>query len=335
MPKLMPPLSSAYCIKRHQKNPILKPTDVPYKSDLVFNAAVVKHDEMYHMLFRNDYGYVKEALFSGTNLGIADSADGVKWTVRKQPMHALEKYLNKENTRLYDPRLTYIDSELYICFALDTVHGLRGGIGRIIGDFEDMEIISLSVPDNRNMVLFPEKIDGMYVRLERPMPVYSRGGKDRFDIWISKSPDLKFWGESELLIGVEDVPYANDKIGPAAPPIKTPYGWLVNFHAVDIDESRGKNGWESAWKKRYSMGIMLLDLKDPTKVLGVYKSPLIAPEADYEVNNGFRENAIFACGSVMEKDGNVKMYYGAADIVICLAEANVDDLVKLCLSDHR
>ncbi len=191
--------------------------------------------------------------------------------------------------------------------------------------------MSISTPDNRNFVLFPEKIDGMYVRLERPMPVYGRGGRDRFDIWISKSPDMKFWGESELLFGVEDVPYSNDKIGPAAPPIKTDKGWLTVFHAVDRDDTRGKNGWEKAWTKRYSAGIALLDLNDPSKVLGICKQPLIAPEAPYEIDGGFRNYAIFPCGMTDEGNGTAKIYYGAADIVICMSEAKIDDLVKICL----
>ena len=105
-------------------------------------------------------------------------------------------------------------------------------------DFETMEVLSLSVPDNRNMVLFPEKVGGRYVRLERPFPVYSRGGIDRFDMWMSFSHDLKYWGDSKLLAAVEDVPFANDKIGPGAPPGKTEAGWLTLFHGVDIDRTR-------------------------------------------------------------------------------------------------
>lgn len=82
-------------------------------------------------------------------------------------------------------------------------------IGKVNESVDKVEVISLSAPDNRNMVLFPEKIGGYYTRLERPFPVYGRGGIDRFDIWISQSPDLKFWGNSDLLLGVENVPFAN------------------------------------------------------------------------------------------------------------------------------
>jgi beta-1,4-mannooligosaccharide/beta-1,4-mannosyl-N-acetylglucosamine phosphorylase len=180
------------------------------------------------------------------------------------------------------------------------------------------------------MVLFPEKIGGYYVRLERPFPVYSRGGKDRFDIWISKSPDLRFWGESKLLLGVEHVPFANDKIGPAAPPVKTKYGWLTTFHAVDKSDDRGQDEWTFWWNKRYTAGIMLLDLDDPSKIIGMCKQPLIAPELAHEANHGYRQNVIFPGGMVLEDDGEVKIYYGAADTVECVATARLEDLVALC-----
>lgn len=178
--------------------------------------------------------------------------------------------------------------------------------------------------------MFPEKVNGRCVRLERPFPVYSHGGKDRFDAWISDSPDLVYWGNSKLLLAVENVPFANDKVGPAAPPVKTKYGWLTTFHAVDIDPFRGKNGWEDFWKKRYTAGIMLLDLNDPSKVIGMSKEPLIVPEEVYE-RDGFRNNVIFPGGMILEDGGEVKIYYGAADTVECLITACVDDLVKLCV----
>lgn len=213
--------------------------------------------------------------------------------------------------------------------AMDTRHGIRGCIAEMDENFEQFKILSASAPDNRNMVLFPEKIGGKYVRLERPFPVYSRGC-DRFDLWLFTSPDLVFWGETELVLAVEDVPYANDKIGPAAPPIKTEKGWLTLFHAVDKDETRGKNGWEASWKKRYCAGIMLLDLEDPAKVIGMSKLPLIAPDTYYETECGFRQHVIFPGGMILEQNGEVKIYYGASDTVECLATASLDDLLALC-----
>ena len=317
--------SSSSVIKKLEK-PVLTYKDIPYKAALIFNAGVAKIDGKYVMLFRNDYGDYEKQTLEGTNLGLAYSYDGINWKAESQPSFAIK---DDEIRRIYDPRLTVIDSHCYLCFAMDTMHGVRGGIGTT-EDFKNLNILSLSAPDNRNMVLFPEKIDGKYVRLERPMPVYSRG-RDRFDIWISKSPDLKYWGETEFVLGVEHVPFANDKVGPAAPPVKTKYGWLTTFHAVERDNGRGKHGWESCWQKIYYGGIMLLDLNDPSKVLGVYDKPLIAPELDFETTKGFRTDVIFPGGMILEDNGEVKIYYGASDTVECLATANVDDLVALYL----
>jgi len=323
-------LKSSPVVKRYPGNPILSSEDVPYDSLLVFNPGVVRFQGRYVMVFRNDYGSLEEKRIEGTNIGLAFSDDGIRWEVQPKPCFELRDH---EIIRAYDPRLTVIDGRCYMCFAVDTRHGVRGGIA-VTDDFEKFEILSMSVPDNRNMVLFPEKICDMFVRLERPFPVYSRGGAERFDIWISDSPDLKYWGNSHLLLAVEDVPFANTKIGPGAPPVRTEKGWLVIFHAVDFDPSRGKNGWEESWKKRYTAGVMLLDLDDPRRIVGLYKEPLIAPEAPYEIEGGFRNNVVFPCGAILEDTGEVKIYYGAADSVICLATADVHDLLDLCISQR-
>ncbi len=314
-------------IQRHPNNPVLRSDMVPYESSLVFNAGVIKDHDAYVMIFRNDYGYHGGNDFDGTNIGIAHSPDGIHWTVDPEPCFDLK---NEEIWRAYDPRLTLIDGLYHMTFAVDTEHGIRGGIA-VSEDLRKFEIVSMSVPDNRNMVLFPEKINGLYYRLERPFPVYGRGNVDRFDIWCSSSPDLVHWGNSELVLGVEDVPFADDKIGPAAPPIRTPYGWLTTFHGVDLDKTRGKNGWEECWQKRYHGGIMLLDLEEPWKVIGMCDTPLLTPEASYEREGGFRNDVIFPTGMVMEDNQEVKIYYGAADTYICLATAQMEDLVDMCL----
>lgn len=327
-PSLTGALTSSPLIHRHPNNPILAPQDVPYGPQLVFNIGVARYQGRYVMVFRNDYGESGQFIdTTRTNIGLAFSDDGIRWDVQPNPIFTLS---DEENLRAYDPRLTVIDGRMYMCFAVDTRHGLRAGIAET-EDFEHFEIKTLSLPDNRNVVLFPEKIGGNYVRLDRPFPVYSRPQPERFDVWLSQSPDLRYWGDSRLVLAVEDVPFANRKIGPGAPPIKTPKGWLTLFHAVDFDPTLGKNGWEEKWQKRYTAGIMLLDLQDPSKVVGLYREPLIAPEAVYEAQEGFRTNVIFATGMILEDSGEIKIYYGAADTVTCLATAHVDDLLKLCL----
>ena len=323
-------------MKRCELNPILSAKDFPYPASLIFNAGVCKWQGKYVMLFRNDYGSTeadwRSAAAEGrplpgfsTNLGIATSDDGIRWTPGPKPVWAVR---DDEILRVYDPRLSVVDGRVVLCFAMDTRHGLRGGIATT-DDFEKFEILSLSTPDNRNMVVFPEKIGGNYIRLERPMPVYSRyGAPEQFDIWLSESPDLRFWGETRLVLGAEKVAFAGSKIGPAAPPIRTPKGWLITFHAVRRREDNLSN-WEGAWHKEYLAGLMLLDLDDPSKVIGMAETPLLAAQEPYEIN-GFRGSVIFPGGMILEDSGEVKIYYGAADTVECLATADVGELLALC-----
>lgn len=357
------PFEEVGVLKRHPENPILTSADVDYPCSLLFNAGIAKYQGKYVMVFRNDYGAENNAealerkqknlgCFDGTNLGLAFSDDGIKWDVQPEPCINLEKARElivpimpgkdpqKELKRFYDPRLTVIEGRVYMCFAVDTAHGLRGGVA-VTDDFENWEILSASVPDNRNMVLFPEKIDGRFVRLERP--VNTSGANwltdDQAMMWMSYSPDCRHWGDSQHVLATESIPFANSKMGPGAPPIRTDKGWLATFHAVWRNNDRGKNGWENKWPKIYMAGLMLLDIDKPYRIIGICDKPLLAPSAWYETGNdvphgnsfeGFREDVIFPGGMLLEDNGEVKIYYGGADTVECLATAHVDDLLALC-----
>ncbi|OYN88348.1 glycoside hydrolase family 130 protein [Parenemella sanctibonifatiensis] len=328
MPQMQPPLSTNPIITRvNDGAPVLSPEQVPYPSQTVFNAGVAFWQGRYVMVFRNEWDFNGVGRFNGSNLGLATSSDGIDWQVAPEPVWQAEWLNDPEITRVYDPRLTVLEGRLYMCFAVDTRHGVRGGIGVWNEDLSEIEILSISVPENRNMVLFPEKVNDQFIRLERPMPVYSRGG-DKFDTWLSRSNDLRYWGDSALVLGIEQVPFCNDKLGPAAPPIRTDAGWLTTFHSVDRDRERGKFGWEATWQKRYSAGIMLLDLADPSRLIGLSTEPLISPETEWEVE-GFRSNVIFPTGMTLVED-EVRIYYGCSDTWMCLASADVNDLVAAC-----
>lgn len=320
-------LKSAECMLRHPINPILSKKHIPYQAELISNAGVAKYQGRYVMVFKNQFPVTPDEKWpSGVNLGLAFSMDGVAWEVEPEPWYSLH---DDEVNAVYDPRITILEGRCYLTLAVETRHGLQCGIA-LTEDFETPEFIQLSLPDNRNSVLFPEKIGGSYFRLDRPFPMYSRGNSEIFDTWISASPDLIYWGKHRLLLPVEKVPFANMKTGPGAPPVKTSKGWLTTFHAVDFDPSRGKNGWEDKWQKRYTAGIMLLDIDDPGKIKGICPTPLLTPEAAYETEDGFRNNVIFPTGMILEDSGEVKIYYGAADAHFCLATADVGDLLKLC-----
>ena len=315
------------CIVRCSKNPILSAERIPYPATLIFNAGVAKYQGKYVMVFRNDYGgHPGSGHFEGTNIGVAFSSDGVNWEPKPQPWI---EWKTDEISRAYDPRISVINDRCYLCFAVDTRHGIRGGIA-VTDDFDRWEVLSLSAPDNRNMVLFPEKVGEKFLRLERPFPVYGRGGPENFDLWFSDSPDCAYWGNTQLVLGSEQVCWANSKIGPGAPPIKTRAGWLTAFHAVTADKTKELPAWHKGWHKTYTVGIALLDLECPWKVIGMSREPLMVPTADYELE-GFRGHVLFPGGMILEADGEVKIYYGAADTVECLATAHVDDLIALCL----
>ena len=324
-------------LTKHHKNPVLTPQNIPYSSAQVYNAGITKFNGKYVMIFRNDYGWNQKdfelyELAKGPaptcriNLGLALSNNGIDWTIIPTPVFSIE---TEEIHRAYDPRLTVIDGRCYMCFAVDTKHGVRGGIA-VTDDFDKFKILHMTVPDNRNMVLFPEKVNGEFLRLERPFPVYSREKNEAFDIWISSSPDCKYWGNHRLLLGAENVPFCNCKIGPGAPPVRTPEGWLTTFHAVKRVD-REIYAWHRDWHKIYYGGIMLLDLEDPSRIIGMCNEPIIKPEEPYELK-GMRGEVVFPGGMILEDSGEVKIYYGAADTVECLATAHVDDLIGLCMN---
>jgi beta-1,4-mannooligosaccharide/beta-1,4-mannosyl-N-acetylglucosamine phosphorylase len=313
-------------IQRHPANPILTAADVPYPACLVFNAGATRFRGQYVMVFRNDDGDAERQELNGeTHLGIALSADGVDWRVEDRllfpdPAHPLY--------RAYDPRLTVVEDRLYMCFALGDAYGTCGGIA-VTDDMHNWEVLSVSVPDNRNMVLFPERVGGKFVRLERPFAGYLRPG-DRFDLWLSMSPDGRYWGDSKLVLGTDQVSWVNNKIGPGAPPIRTDRGWLALTHGVDIADGRTW-GWSGDWNKRYCAGLILLDLEEPWRVIGMAPGPVLAPAAEvpYEMA-GYRDQVIFPGGMIAEPDGSIKIYYGAADTVEALATAQLTDLLDLC-----
>jgi len=321
-------LASSPIIKRHSANPILMASDVPFESKLAYNPGVVKWKGKYVMVFRSDHGWdPQKKKAPHFRLGVAESDDGVAWRVRETPLREAD---GEEDLAYHDPRLMLVEDRLILAHSCLTKHGEVGVICET--DLETATELSRTAPDNRNLVVFPEKIGGRYFRLERPFPIMSRDNEPKFDIWMSESPDLVFWGESRPLLTLEEVPFANERLGAGSAPLRTDEGWLIVFHACDRDETRGKNGWEDNWQRRYTAGVMLLDLDDPRSKLAWSRVPLMVPEAPYETEGGFRNDVVFPTALVPEEDGTVKLYYGACDSWICLAETPVNELVAFAKS---
>lgn len=321
--------TSSRVVTRYPGNPVLTGADLLYPATTAYNGGAVKFRGRYVMLFRTDHWGVKWDVKSlSIRIGVATSDDGLHWRPAPKPVFQMA---DDDILWAYDPRPTVIDDRLYMCFALDTRHGIRGGVA-VTDDLEHFEVLYISPPDNRNMALFPERIDGRFARLERPFPVYGRSGDEAFDIWYAESPDGRYWGTARLVLGADQVPYSNSKIGPAAPPIRTDAGWLALFHATIKDKNRILKSWRNEnWHKMYLAGAMLLDLRQPWKVIGLSRQPLMVPDDAYPYEmDGYRGGVIFPCGLIPEEDGTVKIYYGAADTVMALATARLAELIALC-----
>jgi beta-1,4-mannooligosaccharide/beta-1,4-mannosyl-N-acetylglucosamine phosphorylase len=304
-------------VVRYEHNPIIRVKDVPYQCKKVYNCAAVKKDGQYFLILRTDLPNGDQCL------GLAISNDGYNFTVEPKPVMVANE---EEGTMVYDPRITKIGGLYYLCYGADTPYGIRLGIASTT-DFRKFKRISLSEPDNRNGVLFPEKINGYYVRLDRPFArIYSL--ERPYDIWISYSPDLVFWGKSKLFLSYSVIPWGSHKIGPGAPPIKTKEGWIEIFHGAELINEKVGNMIK---RKRYRAGCMLLDLEDPSKIRGICKYPIIDTEMGYEKDPGFSRDVVFPSGAILEDNGEVKIYYGASDNCIAVATAKISDLINLCL----
>jgi len=319
-------------LRRCEGNPILSPRDIPYGCDKVYNPAACRLGDEIVLIVRTDRADEPRQC-----LGLARSKDGRHFTVEKEPIlvPAPDEFGN-----LNDPRVTFIDGWYYLAYCSDpSGPGLREeGIHICIAKSRDLrhwERIYKSQPDNRNAVLFPRKIGGLYARLDRP---FRRGYRTEHghDLWISYSPDMEFWGRHKLVLSHYDVAWGSHKIGPSAPPLWTPEGWLTLFHGAECDP--GGEGWlpwvaphGSYPGKVYRAGAMLLDLDDPSKIIARREEPLLCPVAPYEMDSYYRPNVVFPCGLVEEPDGELKIYYGASDTHVVLATVAKRDLLDWVL----
>lgn len=303
-------------VTRYKNNPILTKDDVPYTVATVHNAGIVKHNGKYIMLFRSH-------LHNGRSIiGIAESEDGYNFKVGAEPFLTPSSdsvFGEYEEYGVEDVRISQIDNEFFLTYSAYSRHGVRIGLAKT-KDFKTVERISLiTQSDLRNVVIFPEKINGLYVRLDRPHSEISK-----WSIWISYSPDLVHWGNSKLIIKPETYHWDEMKIGPGATPIKTDKGWLNIYHGV----------FETMSGVVYRLGVALHELKDPSIIIGVADEWILQPEDPWEIT-GYVTNVVFTCGAVAEDDGSVKIYWGGADSVMCVGTAHINDLVDMCLNNPR
>ena len=282
------------------------------RSNSVFNSAVVPFGDGFAGVFRCDSRSVSMDIFPGF------SPDGVHWNIREEPVHFLgdDPEVTAREYR-YDPRVCLIDGKYYLTWC-NGYHGPTIGLGWT-EDFETFhQLENAFLPYNRNGVLFPRKIGGMYMMLSRP----SDTGHTPFgDIFVSQSPDLKFWGCHRHVMSTvkgDESAWQSTKIGAGPIPIETDEGWLMIYHGV-INTC---NGFV------YRMGCALLDLEQPWKVLCRSKDYIMAPWESYECM-GDVPNVVFPCAALADAvTGRIAIYYGCADTVTGIAFTTVDELMS-------
>ena len=180
-------------------------------------------------------------------------------------------------------------------------------------------IAIISEPENKDGVLFPQKINGKYARLDRPVA----GGLG--NIWISFSDDLLSWGNHKCVMTIRDDHWDSWRIGASSQPIKIDDGWLIIYHGVKV----------ASGGPIYRLGAAVLAEDDPSRVLCRSAIPILAPREYYE-RVGDVNNVVFSCGAILEDDGQeLKIYYGASDTSICIGTANINELMQFCtIGEH-
>jgi beta-1,4-mannooligosaccharide/beta-1,4-mannosyl-N-acetylglucosamine phosphorylase len=293
---------------RYSKNPIIAWNPIPYGAR-AFNSAVLPYEGTFVGVFRIDHRNGRPQLHFGR------SQDAIHWELNPEDIHWVDENGKPDPTSYaYDPRLVKIEDAYYITWC-DDFPGASIGMG-MTRDFKTFtRLENPTMPFNRNGVLFPRKINGLYAMLSRP----SDSGHTPFgDIVLSHSPDMTFWGKHRHVMARGNKNWwENTKIGAGPIPIETREGWLLFYHGVTTT----CNGFV------YSMGAVLLDLDDPSNVLYRTRDYILTPEKQYETT-GFVPNVVFPCATLCDADtGRIAIYYGAADTYTAIAFTQVDELI--------
>jgi beta-1,4-mannooligosaccharide/beta-1,4-mannosyl-N-acetylglucosamine phosphorylase len=303
------PAGCSDAVWRYSGNPIIGWNPVG-RVARIFNSAAIPYEGGFVGVFRADHRNGRADLHFGR------SADGIHWDIDADliPWQD-ESGRPKPNSYGYDPRLVKIEDTYYITWC-DDFPGASIGMGRTqdFRTFTKME--NPLMPFNRNGVLFPRRIGGLYALLSRP----SDSGYTPFgDIILSWSPDLTYWGRHRLVMSRGGQGWwQSTKIGAGPVPIETTEGWLLFYHGVTTT----CNGYV------YSTGAVLLDLDDPSRVLYRTRDYLMTPEKDYETV-GFVPNVAFPCAAIADApSGRIVLYYGAADTYTALAFCQVDEVLE-------
>lgn len=339
-------------LKRYENNPILSPIpESGWESRCVLNPGVIYADELkrYIMVYRAAGDDRRHEI----KFGFATSTDGIHFDRESaDPVLAPDRY-EPDGGCLEDPRIVKLGNAYYMTYAARTYApgqywlpdngitfaytdesdvydeenmpdcGKRNittsylAMTKDFRHYKKFGRITEATIDDRDVFLFPSKVNGRYALISRPK--FKNVGLKMDSIWISFGDDLLEYDAPVLLMTGREW-WEEIRIGGGAPPIETPQGWFMLYHGVDAVGT-------------YRVGAVLLDLKDPTKVIARTKEPIMEPEMPYE-KEGLCNNCVFPTGNIV-KDGQLYVYYGCADKYIGLATADFDSLVTWLATECR
>ena len=295
--------------RRYVGNPILTPSIWPYAANAVFNPAATEFQGETLLLVR------VEDLRGFSHFTMALSKDGkTNWRVSSSPTVEPEVNLREERWGLEDPRIVWLEEKQK--YAITYVSFSRGGPLVSLMMTEDFKTFKrtgpLLPPEDKDASLFPRRIKGRFALIHRPI---IRG---EAHIWISFSPDLRYWGDHRVVIPTRPGWWDCHRVGLGAQPVETPEGWLIIYHGVRL----------AASGSIYRVGLALLDLDEPWKVVCRGEQWVLSPRESYE-QIGDVPGVVFPNGVIVDRNLNeLRLYYGAADTVVGLAVANLDELIQ-------
>jgi predicted GH43/DUF377 family glycosyl hydrolase len=306
------PQHFATLFQRHDDNPILTAADWPYPAHTVFNAGACQVGEETILLVR------VEDRRGHSHLTVARSKDGITdWRIDAKPSFAPSPdQFPEEAWGVEDPRLTWVEDrgEWLIAYTAFSHSGPLVSLASTKDFISFKRLGPVMPPDDKDAAVFPRRFGGRYAMLHRPISAGSSGAH----IWLSFSPDLKHWGDHHVLMRARKGAWWDaNKIGLSPPPLETPEGWLMLYHGVR----------HTPGGCLYRLGLALLDLENPSRVLRRSDEWIFAPEESYE-RQGDVNGVVFPCGWVLDKEsGQIRIYYGGADSCIALATAQLDELL--------
>ena len=299
--------------RRYEGNPILTPQIWPYPTNAVFNPAAVKLNNETLLLIR------VEDMRGFSHLTVARSADGfTNWEIDSEPTLEADHSSREEKWGVEDPRIIWLEEQNQ--FAITYTSFSEGGPVVSLAITKNFRTFArlgaLLPPEDKDACLFPRRFRGRFALLHRPIV------RSQAHIWLSFSPDLKHWGDHRTLIKTRHAYWDCHRVGLACQPIETPHGWMIFYHGVRMTSAGGI----------YRVGLALLDLEEPWRVLRRSDEWVLGPRAPYE-RIGDVNDVVFPTGAIIHKETNqFNLYYGAADCTVAVATTDLSDLLDYVMS---